>query len=48
MVRMRFREKAVNDGDEIEIGDNALAVSIHTDPTGDRMTFVTWLEEVKK
>ena len=46
MVRMRYREKPMRDGDEVEIGDNAIAVSIYIEPDGDRRTFVTWLEEM--
>lgn len=44
-MKLRYREKAVNDGDVIEVGDDPLALSIHTDPTGDRMSFIAWLEQ---
>ena len=48
MVKARFREEAVNDGDEIELADGVLAVTIHVDPERVLKTVVTWLEEVKE
>ena len=48
MIKVRFREEAVRDGDVIELEGDISALSIHTDPTRDMSTFVTWLEEVKE
>ena len=44
-MKMRYREKVVSDGDVIEVGDDPMALSIHTDPKGNRMSFVSWLEQ---
>ena len=46
MPKARFREVPVNDGDEIELPEGILGLSIHTDP--ELTTVVTWLEEVKE
>lgn len=47
MVKVRFREASVKDGDEIEV-PKCTALSIHLDPLGDLDYVVTWLEEVKE
>ena len=44
-MKMRYREKSVSDGDVIDVGDDPLALSIHSDPTRNNMTFVAWLEQ---
>jgi len=48
MVKARFRGVAVKNGDEIELPEGVLALSIRLDSEGSPVFFVTWLEEVKE
>ena len=51
MVKARFREVSVKDGDEIELGGHILteSVTIHADHSEGGMKYiVTWLEGVKE
>lgn len=47
MRRFRFHEEHVSDGTILAISDDAVCLSIQIDPSGDRMTVVTWFEEVE-
>ena len=49
MVKVRVCVKRdLHDGDKIELPENALALSIQSQPTREMITVVTWLEEVKE
>jgi hypothetical protein len=50
MIKMRFREMAVRDGDVIEIPGRILnkSVTAHVDLNRELHTVITWLEEVKE
>ena len=54
MVKARFREEVVSDGDVIELEGNISALTIHADQNRlknenhNLKTVVTWLEEVKE
>ena len=49
MVKARFREAAVNDGDVIEFPNIMQAsITIHVNSKRELKTVVTWLEQVKE